>query len=69
MKKTYLSPDIETVIRIVQEPVMVAAQSGINSSLQSNWGGAAANSGQFDEDDDNHTGDNLFTIGKPDLWD
>ena len=63
MKKTYISPAIEIVIRTVQEPIM-AALSGNPNSGQGQWGGTFSNEGNFDDDDDNG-----FTPVATSLWD
>ena len=63
MKKTYISPAIEIVVRTVQEPIM-AALSGNPNSDQGDDGGVGSNEGMFDDDDDNG-----FTPVATSLWD
>lgn len=63
MKKTYISPAIEIIVRTVQEPIL-AALSGNDNSNQSKWGGTFSNEGQFDDEDDNG-----FTPVGNSLWD
>ena len=62
MKKTYIAPEIEKIVAMMQELVM-DTKSGINNSGQNEWGGGA-NEGQFDDEDDND-----FTPVATSLWD
>ncbi len=62
MKKTYISPAIEIVIRTVQEPIM-AALSGVPTKGMGDDGGVGSNEGTFDEEDDGFT-----PVGNS-LWD
>ena len=62
MKKTYISPAIEIIVRTVQEPIL-AALSGVPTQGQGDDGGVGSNEGMFDEDD------NGFTPVATSLWD
>lgn len=61
MKKTYISPAIEIVVRAIHEHLLKL--SGVPTQGQGEDGGVGSNEGMFDEDD------NGFTPVATSLWD
>ena len=63
MKKTYISPAIEIVVKAIHEHLLDISPGGIPNSNMGDDGGPGSNEGMFDEDD------NGFTPVATSLWD